>query len=242
MSDFFGELYLRSTLPFLAPEITAREAGYLRQAFEGLKVPGPIADLGCGHGRHAARLAGALGGRPLVGFDFDALSLAEREPGFAAVRADLFGLPLRERSLAGAYAWYSTLFVFPDEQIERLFRLVASVLKPGGRLVFHTVPYVHVSSQPLAGFDGSLPDGSHLVEEAAFDPATGRDNAFRKLTKPDGSVLSGHFFIRYYPLPQLTRLLEGAGFTAKWIHGGLDGAPLTDASTDLIVGVERNHA
>ncbi|MHB8878827.1 MAG: class I SAM-dependent methyltransferase [Myxococcaceae bacterium] len=241
MSEFFGELYLRSTLPFLTPEVTSREVEYLRQAFEPLKVEGPIADLGCGHGRHAAPLTGTLAGRPLVGFDLDPLSLVERFEGFLAVRADLFHLPLREGSLAGAYAWYSTLFVFEDAQIAHLLGLLSRALKPGGRLVFHTVPYLHVASQPVAGYDGTLPDGSHLVEEAAFDPATGRDNAFRKLTTPGGEVLSGHFFIRYYPLPQLTRLLEGAGLTAKWIHGDLNGAPLTDTSTDLIVGVERDH-
>ncbi len=242
LSDFFGELYLRSTLPFLAGDVTDREVEYLRQAFSDLRVPGPIADLGCGHGRHASQLAGTLGGRFLFGADLDPVSLAERDAGFDAVRADLFRLPLADRRLAGAYAWYSTLFVFEDADIERLLKRVAAVLKPAGMLVFHTVPYEHVASLPVAGFDGPLPDGSHLVEKASFDPATGRDNAYRELTRPDGTVLSGHFFIRYYPRPEMARLVEGAGFKVKWMHGGLDGGPVSAASTDLIVGLERTHA
>src|SRR4051794_25984531 len=108
--SFFGELYLRSTQPFLSPEITAREVAYLERAFSGLTLPGPVADLGCGHGRHAAPLntSGSLKGR-VVGLELDPYSLAHRLPGFPAVQGDLRALPFESHSLAGAYAWYSTL-------------------------------------------------------------------------------------------------------------------------------------
>jgi SAM-dependent methyltransferase len=222
--------------------MTEQEVNYLRRAFSDLKVEGPIADLGCGHGRHAAQFAGSLFGRPVVGLELDRLSLTERLPGFEAVRGDFFRPPFRPGSLGGAYAWYSTLFVFEDEQIEQLLRLTASLLKPGGRLIFQTMPYSRAAAQPGAGFDSHLPDGSLLHEEAAFDSSTGRDLALRRLTKPDGETLSAQFFIRYYPLPHLSRLLERAGFTLRWMHGDLHGSPVTPASSDLIVGVERNHA
>ena len=40
--SFFGELYLRSTRPFLSPETTAREVAYLERGFAGLTAcPGP---------------------------------------------------------------------------------------------------------------------------------------------------------------------------------------------------------
>jgi SAM-dependent methyltransferase len=241
--SFFGELYLRSTLPFLSEETTAKEVAYLARRFEDLQVPGPVVDLGCGHGRHAARLnaRGPLAGR-VIGLELDALSLQERLPGFPAVRADLRSLPFRTGSLAGAYAWYSTLFVFSDEEHEALLREVARCLKPGGRLVLHTVPYERLASQPEASFSTRLPDGSLLEEQSRFDAVRGRDEATRRLTRPDGRVLSGQYAIRYYPLADLTRLLESTGFSVCWTHGGLEEERPSATSTDLIVGAELRSA
>jgi SAM-dependent methyltransferase len=240
--SFFGELYLRSTLPFISEETTAREVAYLSRGFQDLKVPGPIVDLGCGHGRHASRLnrAGPLAGR-LLGLELDALSLRERQPGFPAIRADLRALPFRTGSLAGAYSWYSTLFVFSDAEHESLLREVARCLRPGGRLVLHTVPYERLAANPHASFRSHLPDGSLLEEESHFDAVRGRDEAWRRLTLPDGRMLSGRYAIRYYPLVDLTQLLESTGFSTRWVHGGLEGEPVTSTSTDLIVGAELRH-
>jgi SAM-dependent methyltransferase len=231
---FFGELYLRSTVPFLGEEVTAREVDYLAEAFSGRD--GPIVDLGCGHGRHAAPLAKR---RRVVGIDLDPLSLAERRRGFDAVRGDLFHLPFADRSIRCAFAWYSTLFVFEDDAIERLFREVSRCLRPGGLLVFHTVPYERVCAEPLAAWKGSLPDGSHLVENSRFDPLTHRDYGVRELRTVDGRVLSASFFIRYFPLPELTALLDRSRLTVEWTHGGLDGEVPTASSADLIVGATR---
>ncbi len=237
-SAFFGELYLRSTLPFLPAERTRAEIAYLRGALAG--CGGPLLDLGCGHGRHAGPLRAA--GLPVIGLDNDALSLRERLPGTVALRGDLRRLPLRVGSVGGAYSWYSSLFVFEDDDVHRLLlREIARALRPGAKLVLHTLPYEHVARMPPERFDGRLPDGAHLVEESRFDPATGRDHGARRLTLKDGRVLSGRFAIRYYPLPELTQLLNLAGFSVMWVHGGVDGAALTPASGDLILGVERRH-
>lgn len=235
--DFFGELYLRSTLPFLSESVTAREADYLARAFADTTAPGPVVDLGCGHGRHASRLnaSGPLAGR-VIGLERDALSLSMRRPGFPAVRGDLRALPFREGALSGAYAWYSTLFAFTDEEHVHILREVARVLRGGGRLVFHTTPHERLVASPDAAFQRTLPDGGVLSEESHFDVATGRDAGRRTLTLRDGRVLSASYAIRYYPLAELTALLESTGFSMTWVHGGLDGEPLTHLSADLIVG------
>ena len=239
---FFGELYLRSTRPLLSDEVTAREVAYLRRSFEGLTVPGPVVDLGCGHGRHAAPLnaRGPLAGR-VLGLELDALSLQERLPGFAVVRADLRSLPFCSGSLAGAYAWYSTLFVFSDAEHRELLGDVARCLRPGGRLVLQTVPWERLVAQPEASFAVTLPDGGQLSERSRFDAVRGRDVGSRELKLPDGRVLSGQYAIRYYPLTDLTRLLESVGFSIRWVHGGLEGERPSDTSTDLIVGAELSH-
>ncbi|WP_323394879.1 class I SAM-dependent methyltransferase [Myxococcus guangdongensis] len=241
--DFFGELYLRSTLPFLSESVTAREADYLARVFADVPGPEPVVDLGCGHGRHAARLqaSGPLAGR-VIGLERDALSLAMRRPGFPVVRGDLRALPFREGSLAGAYAWYSTLFAFTDEEHVHILRQVARALRRGGLLVFHTVPHERLAASPGAAFQRTLPDGGVLAEESRFDVATGRDEGRRTLTLRDGRVLSASYAIRYYPLAELTALLESTGFSISWVHGGLDGEPLTRLSADLIVGAVLRDA
>jgi SAM-dependent methyltransferase len=234
---FFGELYLRSTLPFLGAEVTHREVEYLAAALGGVQGRGAVIDLGCGHGRHAAALRQR--GVPVVGLERDPLSLAERLPGFPAVRADLRALPFATARLAGAYAWYSTLFIFGDDEHPALLRELCRALVPGGRLIFHSVPHERLAASPSARFSTRLPDGSLLSEESRFDSKTGRDRGQRTLALPDGRVLSGSYVIRYYPVGELRQLFESAGLAVKWVHGDLTGAPPSAGSTDLIIGAER---
>ncbi|MET0403115.1 MAG: class I SAM-dependent methyltransferase, partial [Cystobacter sp.] len=197
---------------------------YLARAFQAHAPPGPLVDLGCGHGRHASPLNthGALRGR-VLGLELDSLSLRERLPGFPAVRGDLRSLPFRTASLAGAYAWYSTLFVFSDAEHEALLREVARCLRPGGLLVLHTQPRERMASSPEASFSGELPGVGFLEEHSRFDAARGRDESTRTLTLPEGRVLSGRFVIRYYGIDELTQLLESTGFSVRWVHGNLEG-------------------
>ena len=241
MSSFFGELYLRTTRPFLGGEVSDTEAGYLAQVFAAHPPNGPIVDLGCGHGRHAARLQGRMPeGQPVIGIDLDALSLAEREGVFPAVQGDLRALPFQNACLGGALAWYSTLFVFDDPVQKQILSEVARCLKPGALLVCQTSPLERLEQHPTSTFEGPLPDGSTLHEQNRFDPETQRDVGTRQLTMPDGRVLSAQYFIRYYRVPELAQLLESAGFSVRFVHGGLGGEPVTADSADLIVGAERN--
>jgi SAM-dependent methyltransferase len=240
--SFFGELYLRSTRPLLSPEVTAREVAYLERCFSGLTLPGPVVDLGCGHGRHAAPLntSGPLAGR-VIGLELDPYSLSHRLPGFPAVHGDFRALPFEAHSLAGAYAWYSTLFASTETEHRVILREVARCLRPGALLVLQTVPYERLCEQPGAAFQHTLPDGSRLEEESRFDPDSGWDHGRRRLTLPDGRMLSGVYSIRYYPLAELSQLLESTGLSPRWVHGSLEGEPLSSASTDLIVGAELRH-
>jgi SAM-dependent methyltransferase len=234
--SFFGELYLRSTRPLLTPEVTAEEVAYLARhlcAGDGL-----VLDLGCGHGRHASALARQ--GLQVVGVELDALSLREREQGFSAIRGDFRRLPIRSGALRGAYAWYSTLFVFDEGAHRALLRELARCLVPGGRLIFQSVPYERLVLSPRARFETTLPDGSVVQERSEFDVEAGVDRGERTLRLPDGRVLSGRYAIRYYPLPHLNQWLSEAGLRPLWAHGSLAGEPVTPQSTDLIVGAERD--
>jgi SAM-dependent methyltransferase len=148
-----------------------------------------VVDLGCGHGRHAALLAQA--GLRAVGLERDGASLALRPAGLPVVRGDFRQLPFGDGALAGAYAWYSTLFIHSDSQNAATLREVGRVLRPGARLVIHTVPFERMARAPEARFETTLPDGTHVVEQSRFDASTGVDTGQREMVLPDGRVLSG---------------------------------------------------
>ncbi|HEY1086696.1 MAG TPA: class I SAM-dependent methyltransferase [Archangium sp.] len=229
MSDpFFGELYLRTTRPFLSETLTEAEGRFLRT-----NLPqGRLLDLGCGHGRHLAHVPG-------FGVDRDPISLDEAKAVGGVCRADFRALPFRDRAFQGAWCWYNSIGTFEDDQLPLILREVARCLEPGGVFIVQGTNITRAESQPEAGFDGPLPDGSHLLERAVFNAERRRDEINRHLTLPDGRVMEADFFIRYYDLPEWQVLLAEAGFEAKWWVGGLDGAALEASSTDVIVGATR---
>jgi SAM-dependent methyltransferase len=231
---FFGELYLRSTRPFLSEAATRLELEYL--ARELARAPeGPLLDAGCGHGRHLD----AMLGRPVFGLDRDALSLDEAKARAPVVQGDFFKLPFRGGAFAAIYAWYSALFSFEDSAQVPLFGELWRCLAPGGLLLFQTGSGATLQAGKPEDFERRLPDGSHLKERCVFDRVTGRDEGIRTLTTPDGRVMAARFFIRYYSVDELTRLLEVSGFKVTFVHGGVEGGPLLPESRDLIVGARR---
>ncbi|MBL9038633.1 MAG: class I SAM-dependent methyltransferase [Archangium sp.] len=236
-SPFFGELYLRSTRPFLSDVVTGAEVTFLDQKFNELPVEGPVLDVGCGHGRHLRHLQGKV--RPYVGLDLDAGSLLEVCDAAPVTRGDFFRLPFRDGAFAGAYAWYNTLFTFDDVQHGPLFSELARCLKPGGGLIFHNSYWAWAAAQPISSYDNLLPDGSRLVENVTYDATRGRDDVRRELHLPDGRVMAATFFIRYYPIERLEVLLHDAGLDMVWTYGGLEGQDVHDGSPDVIVGAVK---
>jgi SAM-dependent methyltransferase len=235
---FFGELYLRSTRPFLPEHVSDAEGDYLAARFTEGRATGLLLDLGCGHGRHLSRLASRLPGR-LVGVDFDALSLTEAKTAAPVARGDFFHLPFRADAFGGAFCWYNTLGTFADEALPVALRELARCVRAGGWVIVHGTPPHAAQWQPEASYDGKLPDGSHLVEQVRFDPARRRDQLTRHLTLADGRFMAASFFIRYYAVSEWEALFDAAGFEVRWVHGAVDGSALTDASVDQIVGAQK---
>ncbi len=96
---------------------------------------GPVADVGCGTGRVAARLADL--GVPVFGVDISPgmVAVARRDhPGLRFEVGSMLGLDVPERSLAGLLAWYSTIHI-PDELLPAAFAEFHRVLAPGGVLL-----------------------------------------------------------------------------------------------------------
>jgi SAM-dependent methyltransferase len=225
---FFGELYLRSTRPFLSNLVNEAEARFLKTNLS----PGRWLDVGCGHGRHLQHLGG-------FGVDRDPTSLHEARTFGGVAQADFTALPFRAASFDGAWCWYNSLGTLEDDVVPRVLAEVARVLKPGAVFIIQGTNLERARAQPDAGFDGPLASGDYLKESARFDAARRRDVIHRALALPNGRLLEADFFIRYYEFAEWRSLLEEAGFEVRWVVGGIDGMSLEIDSTDVIVGSQR---
>jgi SAM-dependent methyltransferase len=100
---------------------------------------GPVYDLGCGPGQTTAFLHEH--GVRVRGLDASPALVAEarrRHPGIDFMVGDMLALPVSDRALGGAVAFFSIVH-FSDEQLETALVELFRVLKPDGRilLAFH---------------------------------------------------------------------------------------------------------
>jgi SAM-dependent methyltransferase len=230
MTEFFGELYLRSTRPFLTEAITQAEVAFLRERLPG----GGVLDVGCGHGRHLRRLSDET-----IGVDFDQTSLREAATFRPVARGDFRALPFRSGAFEAAFSWYNTLTTFDPPVTQALLLEVARCLKPGGRFIVQGNHPARAVEHPSALYDGHLPDGSHLHEQTVWSSSRRRDDIDRTLTLPDGRMMSASFFIHYYDVDEWRSLLAEAGLEMQWAVGGVRGAPSDETSSDVIVGAQK---
>ncbi|MFF1677083.1 class I SAM-dependent DNA methyltransferase [Streptomyces sp. NPDC058256] len=96
---------------------------------------GRVADLGCGPGRVTVHLE-ALG-LDAFGVDLspEMVAVARRDhPHLRFEVGTMTALDIKDDSLAGALAWYSTVHT-PQDELPLLFREFSRVLAPGGHLL-----------------------------------------------------------------------------------------------------------
>jgi SAM-dependent methyltransferase len=96
---------------------------------------GLVGDLGCGPGRLTGHLASL--GLDVFGVDLspEMVAVARRVcPGVRFEVGSMTALDLKDESLAGALAWYSTVHT-PPEELPVVFEEFHRVLAPGGQLL-----------------------------------------------------------------------------------------------------------
>jgi SAM-dependent methyltransferase len=193
----------------------------------------PVADLGCGYGRHLRELVQF--GHRATGIDRSALLLAEARtevPSASLVRGDLRALPLHQGSLAAAFSFYSSMFLGSEEDAALALVEVARVLREGGTLVLTSDNPLRLEANPRAGAEQELEGLGRIVEESHFDGNV--DHVHKTLRLESGEVLTAEFHIRYYPPDALAALAYVAGLRFVRLH-----EPLTGETPQMIALLEK---
>jgi len=234
--SFFGELYLRSTRPYLTASETRAEAEFIARELALTKTTRTL-DVGCGHGRHLELLHGRCA---LVGFDSDPASLAQIPVPLHArvVRGDFYAPPFGA-TFDAAFAWYATLFISnSDERNVDALRAVAGVLKPGGKLLVHGHNPVSQRRAGESRFEAKLEDGGSLVEETWYDASRNLLHLHRRLA--DGArVMEANFAVRCPTIEDHAAWAREAGLAVEATRGDAQGTPYGQGSPDLIVRYRR---
>ena len=235
MSDA-DRIFLETTRRFAPPGL-AREDVRIALELAQVAPEKPVADLGCGYGRHLQALA-EKGYFKALGIDRSQLLLDEaraRAPHARLLRADLRSLPLHAGSLAAAFCFYSSMFLGTHEDALQALREAARVLRSQGSLVLTQDNPLRLARRPSASFAEDVPGLGRVVEESAFEGSV--DRVTKRLESPGKPVLSATFVIRYYPPPELAALAHSAGLVLKRLEPD---AELNHETPQLIALLEKN--
>jgi ubiquinone/menaquinone biosynthesis C-methylase UbiE len=235
---FFSDFYLRA---YIADEQTEKaEAQALGAArLAGLEPDGELLDVPCGFGRHSIPLGRA--GYRVTGVDRSAALLdeARRRTGHERrpklVKADYRDLPFADASFDAALNLFSSLGYLGLEEDTKVLAEIARVLRPGGRLVIETM---HRDLLVLRWSDSDwrlLGEGRLLLEQRAFDAASGIATTSMTLIDGAGQRESRTWSVRVYAVTELLTMLERAGFGEARCYGDFDGGAFGPGTRLVIV-------
>lgn len=202
-----------------------------------------LLDVACGVGRHALDLARR--GYRVTGLDISPtlLRIAQDRAQKAGIEvewvaADMRAIPYRDTFDAALNLFSSWGYFESDAEDERVLRSVAAALKPGGRFLLELShqPWIARHFEPHGWHEAG---GVVILEQRSLDLMAGRLASEITVVYPDGRRRTWPYDLRLYTAPEVTRMLDAAGFAVTAAYGGYDGAHLSLDSGRLIVVAER---
>lgn len=196
-----------------------------------------VADIGCGHGRHALVLAEL--GAEVIGIDF-AATLLNRARGLAAdagahplwIRGDMRRLPLRGECVDAAVLLDAFGFFDTEEEDEAVLHEAARVLMPGGRLGLKIVNGSHVL-ETFRESDREEREGAVVTvsRTLTFGPPRLTERLSVRGSRGDGGYERRQ---RLYGAEELRVLFERVGFSNVAVFASPDCAPLQSTASPAI--------
>jgi ubiquinone/menaquinone biosynthesis C-methylase UbiE len=203
----------------------------------GLNPGARVADLGCGHGRHALALAAR--GAQVVGVD-TAVALLDRARQLGEghsvhvrwVRADMRRVPLQSARLDLAIVIDAFGFFDSEHDNDAVLREAARVLRPGGSLV---VKIVNGSPIVAAFRSGQLEERDGVVVEVTRTLSLAPARMIERLSI-SGARGSGQYERRQrlYRADEMAAALQAAGFAAVDISADAGGGAFDPATSSTM--------
>ncbi|CAN5841310.1 hypothetical protein BH24ACT15_BH24ACT15_08500 [soil metagenome] len=218
---FQGQTYGRNAFA----QYTAQEADVLVRALD-LRHDDRILDVGCGNGRHVARLREL--GYDATGVDLSPEVLAGGVSGLAAARAQ--HLPFATASVDGVFCVCQGGFGISVPKDRQAVSEWSRVLRTGGRLALTAFSLVFAAR--------------YMAEGDTIDVARGLHHHLAEVAGPDGQHRRFDLWTAAYSVPHLRQMLADEGLRVLGIAGVEPGGyqlqrPPGTADPEVLVWAER---
>ena len=187
-----------------------------------------VADICCGAGRHAVRLARQ--GMQVTGLDASELMLGRaRESaggveGCMLVQGDAARLPFRTGAFDAALNLFNSFGYYEDDELnQRALDEVARCLRPGGGFALETRNRTYQILYAPYHLQVALADGSPAIIRCQYDRDTHRLCSTWSEPGDEGAVLY-RAAIRLFEVEELHEMFERAGLVVDHVCSGYHGA------------------
>ncbi len=201
-------------------------------------LQGPVLDLCCGFGRHAAAMTRR--GLDVVGVDLSAELLRSADSHIAGrlARCDARSLPFKQSSFAGLVNLFSSFGYFGEDGDLEVLDEIARVLMPSGVAFMDLMnpEFVHATLVP---FSEREEQGVVLTEERALENDGLQVVKQVCMTRPDGEVRRWREEVRLYTVADLAESLQERGIEVESVAGAFDGRPLAADTPRQLLRLSR---
>lgn len=232
--NYYGATYAAFLAGKLSEEQSRQEVASILD-LTGIEPPARIADIGCGHGRHAIELARR--GFQVTGIDINEAFIQQGQRAAGDLPIRLLSGDMRT-AVSGPYDLVLSLFnsfgFFDDRDNRRVIQAWRGEMVTGALLVMDLWNRDRMIRhfQPLRE---STQNGIHLQEHSRFDPRSEWVFKHYRYTLRDGSEETYEARFRLYTVHEICQLLQSERLAVEAVHGDLKGSPYTSDTPRQVV-------